>query len=252
MKNKLVHFLRYINKFGLFRAIVYFKKLQYSKRKIVEFYILPQYKIRLRPKTSDIYAFDLIFLWDEYDVNKYLKKADYIIDLGANIGLATLFYSIQYPNAKIISIEPEENNYKILSSNTSFSDNIFPINKAIWSSETYIGLARNITNNNDGFVYDITNNNNVPTITIDKIMKDFNIEVIDILKIDIEGAEKELFSTNYSNWLGKVKILIIELHDLNNKGASKSFFKAILNYDFSIVFENKESLICLNNNFLTI
>src|SRR5690606_9237197 len=40
----------------------------------------------------------------------------------------------------------------------------------------------------------------VPTITIDEVLSRFDIPHIDLLKIDIEGAEKELFSNNYENW----------------------------------------------------
>ena len=53
---------------------------------------------------------------------------------------------------------------------------------------------------------------------------------IDILKIDIEGAEKELFMDNYKTWLGKTKVIVIELHDRLDKEISGIFFKAVNNY----------------------
>jgi len=77
-------------------------------------------------------------------------------------------------------------------------------------------------------------------------MERFQLEEIDLLKIDIEGAEKELFSTNYESWLPKTKVLYIELHDRYRKGTATSFFKAICQYDFSI-FLGRENLICIRN-----
>ena len=65
---------------------------------------------------------------------------------------------------------------------------------------------------------------------------------IDILKIDIETSEKQLFSENYSEWLPKVKVIIIELHDRMDAGCAKSFFTAInncyTNYTYSTLGEN--------------
>jgi FkbM family methyltransferase len=73
----------------------------------------------------------------------------------------------------------------------------------------------------------------VQTITIDEIMNEYNLEFIDLLKIDIEGGGKELFDSNYENWLPRTKYIAIELHDGIKMGSSKSFFKAISQYNFS-------------------
>mgnify|MGYP000361339186 CR=1 FL=1 len=54
----------------------------------------------------------------------------------------------------------------------------------------------------------------------------------DLLKIDIEGAEKELFSENTDYWLGKVNMIIIELHDWMRKDCSKNFYSAIKKYKY--------------------
>ena len=73
----------------------------------------------------------------------------------------------------------------------------------------------------------------VKTITIDEIIKENNLEYVDLLKIDIEGGEKELFESNYENWLPKTRCIVIELHDGLKMGCSKNFFKAISKYNFS-------------------
>ena len=65
-------------------------------------------------------------------------------------------------------------------------------------------------------------------------MKKMDWDHIDILKLDVEGAEKEIFSSNYEDWLPKTKVLIIELHDRMRKGCSKVVFSAISEYNFSL------------------
>ena len=68
-------------------------------------------------------------------------------------------------------------------------------------------------------------------ISIEKFMIDYSIREIDILKLDVEGAEKNIFSSN-TNWISKVQLLIIELHDEVVPGCSREFFSAISEYDF--------------------
>lgn len=87
---------------------------------------------------------------------------------------------------------------------------------------------------------------NILSITIPEILQLESIHHIDILKMDIEGAEKEIFETNAS-WLNKVNILIIELHDHYKQGCSKACFKTISEFDFSLHIQG-ELLIFKNNS----
>lgn len=91
-----------------------------------------KFPIELRPKTSDTPVFHQIFTLREYDI-EFNEKVDLIIDAGANIGLSSVYFANKYPNAKILSIEPEEGNYNILLKNTSLYKNIIPIKKALYN-----------------------------------------------------------------------------------------------------------------------
>ncbi len=250
MKNKIIHFLRYVNKFGILKAIQIYYKTRLTNSNRSKLNIFKEFSILLRPKTSDIYVFDLVFLWDEYGRQKYINKINFIIDLGANIGLTTLYFHKEYPEASIIGVEPENSNFEILRLNTKHIDKIQIYNKAIWNKKTKISLINNITNDNDGYCFGRGNDNNVETITINELLKNSQYRYIDILKIDIEGGEKNLFYENYENWLPFVRLIIIELHDLTQHGASKNVFKAIGEYNFDIVFKNKESVFCINRDIL--
>ena len=66
---------------------------------------------------------------------------------------------------------------------------------------------------------------NVTAMTVDKVMLDYGLEKIDILKIDIEGAEREVFR-DPTLWIDKVDALIVELHERMKPGCNRSFYKS--------------------------
>jgi len=158
--------------------------------------------------------------------------------------MSTLFYKIKFPKAKIIAVEPELLNYKIMLKNTEHLSNVIVINAGIWNKETNLKIENSISDS-WGFVVkesEIENENTIPAVSISTLMHQYNLNAIDILKIDIEGSEKEMFQENYKEWLSRTKVLSIELHDGYRKGASKSFFNAISEFDFSM-FRKNENLI---------
>ncbi|HEY7772650.1 MAG TPA: FkbM family methyltransferase, partial [Marinagarivorans sp.] len=67
-------------------------------------------------------------------------------------------------------------------------------------------------------------------MTVDSLMVQFQLERIDILKIDIEGAEKEVFSDT-SEWLPKVDAMIVELHERMKAGCNRSFYAGSQGFD---------------------
>lgn len=82
-------------------------------KEIVVSYHAVKYPIHLRLKTSDMLTFVHVFLRGEYDV-EIAKTPTIIVDAGANIGLMSIFYANKYPDAKIISLEPDRSNFTLL------------------------------------------------------------------------------------------------------------------------------------------
>jgi len=204
----------------------------------------------LRNNTSDVYVYKNVF--EEYIHNFTVKnEPKYIIDAGANIGMVTLFFANKYKNAKIISVEPENNNYELLVENTKNYSNITTIKSALWNDCREIYLYD--CDSNWGFQVGIdkTDNNDVKqlikTISISKIMDDFNIDSIDILKIDIEGSEKEVFESN-NDFIKKTNCIIIELHERLKKGCNKAFFKNVKMFDDIGI--RKDNIYLSKNNYI--
>ncbi len=181
-------------------------------------------KITLRKKGSDRLVFFQIFIEEEY--KNAPGDSDFIIDLGANNGLSCLYFRKHNPKAQIIAVEPDYINFDLLSQNTSES-NIVCINKWAWFESTFFSLNEEKAWTWWSQVSVSGEETKLNSITIWEIMSTYNFPHIDILKIDIEGAEKHLFSKNYSSWLQKTRCIAIELHDTIEPGASHTFLSAI-------------------------
>ncbi len=183
--------------------------------------------VMLRMPSSDVWVYKQIFIDEEYKFTT-IKKPKIIIDAGANIGFASIYFSDLFPEAKIIALEPERNNFSLLKENVKDYKNIFPLEAALWSENKKIDLCDSGHGNWGFMTYDKnedikTREHEVNAITVDRIMEMFNLDSIDILKIDIEGAEKEVF-TDTSKWIDQVDTLIVELHDRMKKGCSRNFY----------------------------
>lgn len=186
-----------------------------------------KHPVMLRVPSTDAKAYKQIFIDQEYKF-RISHPPKMILDAGANIGLTSIYFANHYPDAKIIAIEPDNDNYALLKINTKNYDNIEILNAAIWNKNETINLT-DPGFGDWGFMTQPLNENlqikrhSVQGITIDHIMNLYGIGFIDILKIDIEGAEKEVFH-NPEKWINSVNSLIIELHERKKAGCNRNFY----------------------------
>jgi FkbM family methyltransferase len=205
----------------------------------------------LRFNTSDVPTFDQIFMAQEYDF-KVKTPPKVIVDAGANIGLTSILFANRYPEAKIIAIEPEASNYEMLKMNVAPYSNISPMKVALWNKNDEINLVDPGFGKwgfmTQGVEYEGEVTHKVNSLTIDKIMEDNGIDKIDILKIDIEGAEREVFM-NSSSWIGNVDSLIVELHERMKSGCNRSFYNASNGFDHE--WQHGENIYLSRGNYLS-
>ena len=198
----------------------------------------------LRRNTSDTSTFYQVFSLEHYKI-EFHNKPKYILDLGANIGLASIYFKKLFPDATIIALEPDVSNFKMLLKNTQRYSGIHCIQCGIWNKNVRLEVM-NIGKGDWAYMTkeaEHAHDGSVSGITVDELMTKFDIPYIDILKMDIEGAEKEIFEIGYSRWMPKVRTLIVELHDRYKEGCSKAFFKAMGEYEFSSRIR-AENIIC--------
>ncbi len=214
-----------------------------------------KHPIYLRNNSSDVYVYRDIIENDEYNFT-VKNEPEYIIDAGANIGLAAIYFANKYKNTKIIAIEPEESNFELLQRNIRNYTNIIAIKAALWNSsgeitlfDTGLGHWGFMTETTGAALNTVTKNikHLTEAVTVEDIIRKFSINSIDIIKMDIEGSEKEVFES-CANWIGKTKCVIVELHERMKKGCSKSFYKNIKSFDQIGVY--REDIYAAKNNYI--
>lgn len=191
--------------------------------------------IYMRYATSDPAMFHQIFIFREYTCIDNLDEPRFIIDAGANVGYASVYFLNKYPNAQIVAIEPDEENFNICRKNLSvYQERASVIKSGVWSHETALTVcnedgrekcAVQVKECEEGETPDIY------AIDIDSLLKKDNVTTIDLLKMDIEGSETVVFSKNYQNWLAKVKNIVIELH---GPECEQALFKALSPYKYDL------------------
>jgi FkbM family methyltransferase len=172
-----------------------------------------QATVTLRPRDGDLSILYEIFARDGYKVSdKLLPPASVhtIVDAGANIGFASLYLAARYRNAKIYSIEPNPENFALLKGNTAQEPRIVPIQAcltAVPEEQVFIstsGRASHFKMNTRG------QGVSVKGISIEQLCREHAIDRIELLKIDVEGAEKQIFAG--ATFLSKIGVIVAELH----------------------------------------
>lgn len=192
-----------------------------------------RHPVFLRPRTSDFKLFRNIFIDREYDISLPFTPQT-IIDGGGNIGLAAVLFANRYPEAKIVSIEPETSNFMMLQKNTGAYSNIKPVKAGIWRKSSYLHVS-NPTSGKWAFIVEetaVAGDDTIRGISIDDLIRQNGWNNADLVKLDIEGSEKEVFEAQPELWLNKAKALIIELHDWIKPRCSNAVFDSLRPYNF--------------------
>jgi FkbM family methyltransferase len=158
-------------------------------------------------------------------------KIPTIIDAGANIGTASIWFSAKFPNSAIVAIEPEPGNAAVLRKNVEASPRITVLEAAIGSHAGYVAVPE-FTGSG---VQTERSDHGIPIVTMHQAFSSVPNGIPFIAKIDIEGFESDLFSTNVG-WLDEVQVVFIEPHDwmIPEKRTSRGFQRAMGERDFDI------------------
>lgn len=219
-------------------------------RPLALYYSLKLGGLVLRKGTHDVQVFRDIFVYRSQRIHADLEPR-FIVDGGAHIGLASLYFAMRYPNAQIVSIEPESSNYEVLRQNVANHPRIKPVRAAIWHETGEVDIVDAGTGN-WGFMAQeksLAGGQKAPGLTLDRLLGDSGFDGIDILKLDIEGAEREVFAHAPHSWLERVGIILIELHDRKRPGCSEAFFEAVDRYKWRR-FKNGENFVLIRSHLL--
>lgn len=208
--------------------------------------------------SSDYDAINQVLVKNEYSIPKsYLSMQKsppkHIIDAGSNIGTTAIYFKRFFPDSTIYCIEPDTDNFVMLKRNL---DNYINNNGVVLYKCGLLGESgKNLTiTSNFGDKRDwakqveIINEESVlKSITIKEIIEDNNIDILDLLKIDIEGAESFLLEPNTNlSFLEKTKCIALEIHDEYN--IREKLYQLLINHHF-IIIDDKQTTIAFNKKF---
>ena len=186
-------------------------------------------QIWLRPRSADLHVFAQVVISGEYttpaaytarlqariDAVTAQGRVPLIIDGGGNIGLAALAFAKSFPTAKVVSIEPDAANHAMAVANTRSCPNIEVLRAALWSHETTLDLADGAV---DTWAYQYgeagqnAGGHTVDALSIDSLIARFPVAELVLLKLDIEGAEKQALQKDADFWSAR-PIIYVEPHD---------------------------------------
>lgn len=190
--------------------------------------------IRVRLASSDARSMASCLLDLQYDVDLGFEPKT-ILDLGGNIGCSAIYFANRWPNARICVVEPFKENFELLKHNTEPYPNIQPIHAAAHSVRGRLRLQVPQT----GFwgVQAVPHtsahrpdSNSVAGKTVCDLMDEAGFDRIDLLKMDIEGSELDLFRSSPDEWLTRTRVVAVELHDWVRVGCSWYFERALAKY----------------------
>ncbi len=204
--------------------------------------------VYLRPSSTDISTVREIFLRQEYAwAAERLPVAPLIVDVGANIGLASRYFLHHRPQAQILAIEALPDTYAVTQKNLGLPEiakQCRVVNVAIWSTNDQISISvptpgafSRATVGEAGEVL-------VRSCRLETLLEQEGIDHVDLLKVDVEGAEVEMFRSADA-WLGKIQALAIEFHD--DSRSQCHFDDAMARHGFQIMQASDHTVYAVRN-----
>jgi FkbM family methyltransferase len=181
-----------------------------------------------RVVSSDIYEYAHLLGRNRIPL-KLPFSPKYIVDAGSNVGYSVLRFRSEFPDAKIVAVEPESRNVSQLRRNCSNYSNILIEHAAVWSKTARLSIKSPDAETNAFQVREAIDGD-IQAISIDDIITKHDLPRIDLLKIDIEGSEKEVFSASMAqHWLNRVGMILVETHDRFEPGCTDAINAATKN-----------------------
>jgi FkbM family methyltransferase len=220
---RLNHVLLAFNRFGPSSAL----KLALSHWRLRR--ILPEWTTALhlrryphpfhfRHGTTDGFVIVDGLLLEQYACIGDLKGVRTIVDAGANIGTSAVYFLNAYPEATVIALEPDSSNFEVLRRNLApYGARAIPLQHALWHRSEPLKIDRGRYRDGGEWAFQVKEAQGgepgeVQGVTLAELMRIHHLDTIDLLKIDIEGAEREVFDAPSAACFDRIRAVAIELH----------------------------------------
>ena len=167
-----------------------------------------EHPILVRPGTPDVTTIVNNIVREEYGKFAPPSAPLKMIDAGAYIGDSSAYFASKYPDLKIVALEPHPANHALAKQNLeAYGERVMLLNMARGSTRETVMISGEHDNASVG-----GGGAPVEATTVPDLFQRMGWERINILKMDIEGAEADVLGPTADAWLDRVDMLIIELH----------------------------------------
>ncbi len=225
------HLWRLLSDPGYRQSAWLHSRFGYQKR----FKPLRLYTSKLDIKAPDAASF--LSAWDDIFARE-LYRFDFdgdprILDLGANIGLASLYFKRRFPDSKILAVEADPQMYDYLVRNLEANgcEDVDTLQAAAWTED---GTLRFSSDGADGGRLTTNRGIDVPSVDIRRLLQETDY---DMLKLDIEGAERTIIPA-IADTLATVSYIFVEYHGERYEPQNlDSIISALTHAGFRILIE---------------
>ncbi|HLH56777.1 MAG TPA: FkbM family methyltransferase [Verrucomicrobiae bacterium] len=186
-----------------------------------------RHPFHVRLASTDWLVLEEIFHRGEYSVvEREIQQARFIVDLGANAGFSVRYWNALYPQAQILAVEPHPGNCRVCEKNikaAKIGDRIKLVQGGVGATR---GRAELLEAGGE-WGYQVSGNEMqngiaVEIYPLETLLNDaIRDGIVDLLKCDIEGAERDLFA-QCAAWIHRVSAIVVELHPPYGLAALKS------------------------------
>jgi FkbM family methyltransferase len=208
--------------------------------------------------SSDLSVFEQTFIVQEYSCLRDLREPLRVLDLGANVGFTAAYFLSIFPRASLIAVEPDEGNLAICRTNLlPYGERARVLPGAVWSQPATLRLIKGTFGDGREWATQVgallgastkkgraslRGEVQVQAWDVGSIIDINGGGMVDLLKIDIERAEIEVFGESAASWLPRVRNICIELH---GRDCEEVFFAALWDFDYELE-RSGELTICRN------
>lgn len=184
-----------------------------------------------RTDLSDLFVLRETFVQQIYrfPYESHIGPVSRVLDLGSNIGLSSLYFAHLFPTAGIACVEPVDGNAELVERNRDANGFDWPVTRAavaaeageatLWATEWWASSSttpevvrrrQENANRPEGSLGATTST--VPAVTVDMLLDELGWDRVDVLKMDVEGAEHDILVNGDTSWLDRTRILVLDIH----------------------------------------
>lgn len=197
-------FLRLAADVCLYRVLRVMPRLRAERKRRIR--LKAGVTLTYRLNRGDIQSIREVWMEEAYRL-PFDRSPDSIIDLGANIGLTSLWLAVRYRPSRCLAVEPSASNAAIARENLAQLD--IPLIEAAVGPSDGVAYFAASAESNLGRVAE--SGAEVQVLSMETLLGRLGRDTVDLVKVDVEGAEQELF-TERTGWLAQVQAMIVEFH----------------------------------------